>query len=332
MFDHADECAGVGGADDRPTRARPRDGGVGVSSSTAVAEALHQAEGFESFFEHGPIGMAIVDLDRRWCRVNPALCEMLGYTEDEFREMRVETIVHPDDLDRCLDKTRRLVAGEFRTCEIEKRLFRADGDVLWTLATMSVVRAAGGEPQYFITHLQDITERKQAEAQLRRRADRDKLTGLLNRSRLEDELERVVAQAERYQRPAAVLLLDLDNFKLVNDTLGHQAGDDVLRNVARALEQRLRKTDLLARIGGDELAVVIREADEARAQLVAEALLAAVRHQAFRESDRRRMTASIGIATVNGDGARTVDALLDQADRAMYSAKREGGDRFAFSR
>lgn len=174
----------------------------------------------------------------------------------------------------------------------------------------------------------DVSERERAQEQLRRLADRDALTGLFNRRRFEQEISRQVTQAERYGTPGAVLLLDFDDFKYVNDSLGHRAGDSLIKSVAEVLRDRVRDSDVLARIGGDEFAVLLPHAHAEQAKLAAEGLLEALRrHRAVFGGQRVRVTASIGVAPVAHPQVQTGEELLVEADAAMYDAKEAGRDR-----
>jgi diguanylate cyclase (GGDEF)-like protein len=176
----------------------------------------------------------------------------------------------------------------------------------------------------------DITERKQFESRLRFLADHDVLTGLFNRRRFIQELAHQVARSERYGQGGAVLILDLDNFKEINDSLGHGAGDDAVRTAGRALAGRLRSSDVLARLGGDEFAVLLPHGDAENARTVAAGLLDALRsHPVFVAGRRVRITTSIGVALFEPGEGLDSEALLSNADIAMYQAKEAGRDRFA---
>ena len=177
----------------------------------------------------------------------------------------------------------------------------------------------------------DVTEREQVQVQLRHLADHDMLTGLLNRRRIEEELERHVSYEERYGGGGAVLLLDLDDFKQINDTLGHIAGDGVISSVGRLLRLRLRDSDILGRVGGDEFSVLLPTATVEEAMQTAVDLLDAVRgHRVVIGGQRARVTTSIGVALVEGLGDGGANELMARADLAMYSAKQTGRDRLCF--
>ena len=202
---------------------------------------------------------------------------------------------------------------------------RADGGVFAMDLALSEMQL--GDERLLIAVARDISERKKAESQLRHLAEHDPLTGLANRRRFEEELSRQLAYGQRSGDAAGVLVLDLDNFKYVNDTLGHKAGDELICRVAAVIGDRVRASDTLARIGGDEFALLLRGADREGARAAATAVLEAIRREPFLlEGQRVRMTTSIGLATVDGE-ALTADELLARADQAMYQAKDAGRDR-----
>jgi diguanylate cyclase (GGDEF)-like protein len=190
-------------------------------------------------------------------------------------------------------------------------------------------RGADGEIHGRVWSFRDVTERERIQARLRHLADHDPLTGLLNRRRFEEELSDRVAHVARYDSGGAVLLLDLDNFKYVNDSLGHRTGDAVIRSVADLLRRQIRETDVLARLGGDELAVLLPYADEQQARHVAQKLVEALRsHRAVFRGKRLRMTTSIGVAVISKARLQTAEQLMVEADVAVYEAKESGRDRY----
>lgn len=285
---------------------------------------------FRLAFEQAAIGMALVAPDGRFLRVNRALCELVGYPSETLLTKTFQEITHPEDLDLDLELVRQMLAGERRAYSMEKRYFHADGHTVWVLLSVSLVRGDDDEPRYFISQIQDVSERKQLEERLTFLADHDEMTGLPNRRRLGEELERAVAFARRYQHPGALLILDLDNFKRVNDTLGHHVGDSLVREVAGRLRGRLRATDLLARIGGDEFAVLLSQVNAAQAERVAGDLVAAVARECHLvDGAAVETSASLGVAVYEGDWEIDPEGLLMHADQAMYAAKNDGGNRYA---
>jgi diguanylate cyclase (GGDEF)-like protein len=226
---------------------------------------------------------------------------------------------------------RRMLVGEIRTYQMEKRYFHKEGQVVWTLLSVSLVHDEEGEPLYFVSQIQDISERKDLEERLQHRAFHDFLTNLPNRQLFMDRLGQALRRSGRRHNRVAVLFMDLDGFKVVNDSLGHQVGDLILTVVAQRLRSCLRPEDTLARFGGDEFVVLIEAVDDpAQAVRVAERITEELRRPFIMEGRDLHVIASIGISL--GD-ARTHDAddLLREADTAMYRAKDDGGNFRVFS-
>ena len=294
-----------------------------------IAEVgLHEVQArFESAFTSAPIGMALVDLDGRCLQVNDALCRITGHTREQLKATTLRDITHSDDVDRDADFLRELLDGRIPSYQTEKRYRHAWGHYLWVLLTKSLVRDVQGRPLYVVTQVQDISERKEMTVRLEYLIDHDFLTGLYNRRRFEQELAREAGRVARYEAKGAVLMIDLDNFKDVNDAFGHKAGDDLLKGVAGALKHRIRQTDVLARVGGDEFAVLLPEADADEAQKVADSIIKTLSQQVAVLGERSiHATASVGVALFDGLSAT---AVLAFADQAMYEAKQAGRNRAA---
>jgi diguanylate cyclase (GGDEF)-like protein len=233
--------------------------------------------------------------------------------------------VHPEDRERYLAEARAAWEGR-RPYAAEYRVVGRDGQVAWISAQGKVLTDSAGRALRMIGVSQDITERKRREDEARFLAYHDTLTGLPNRRLLDDRLRQALHLAQRRDARLAVMLVDLDDFKQINDAHGHRAGDAVLREVAARLAACVRKADTLARQGGDEFVVLIPDlAQTTDGQVVAEKVLRALAAPLQADGAPLRLGASIGISLYPAD-ARDGDALLRNADAAMYRAKRAGGN------
>jgi diguanylate cyclase (GGDEF)-like protein/PAS domain S-box-containing protein len=285
-------------------------------------------------FADAPISIALVatnpEADGRFLQVNRALCELTGYSAEDLHGTNVYAIVHPNDLSSDMAAMARLSEGEVQEFQLE-RLLHAERHAIWVTLSASLVRDAVGSPLYCIRQLQDIEERKRYEGELGYLVEHDPLTGLLNRRGFVRELAHQMAYARRYGKGGAVLFLDVDDFKHVNDRLGHSTGDEVISDLARVLDKRLRETDIFARLGGDEFAVLLPDATVNEAETVSASLLEAVRDEcSVPLGDGRRMSISIGVTSFREHSKDlTPDDILVDADVAMYSAKEGGKDRVA---
>jgi diguanylate cyclase (GGDEF)-like protein/PAS domain S-box-containing protein len=255
---------------------------------------------------------------------------MLGYTEQELLTMTVKDVSHPGDANATDDLRDQLRAGAIQSFKMEKRYLRKDGSPVWVGLTIACKRDRVGKCLYDISVVEDISVRKGAEERIQYLATHDGLTGLPNRVMFTQLLGLSIETARRYGRRLAVLFIDLDRFKVINDTLGHEAGDVLLRELGGRLRECLRASDVVARLGGDEFVVLLQEiGDPAQAASVARNILSVVMKPVVILGQECRVTASIGVCLHPDDG-QDDQSIMKNADMAMYLAKEEGKNNFQF--
>jgi diguanylate cyclase (GGDEF)-like protein/PAS domain S-box-containing protein len=274
---------------------------------------------FRAVFEQSGVGVALLAESSRIVEANESLAEFLGTTPAALVDARLYGYSPSEDVDTALGLEQEVMRGVRETASGELRYQRTDGEVVWGSLTLS--RAEGASHARLIAVVQDVTQRKSLEKELLRQAFYDQLTGLANRSLFRDRVSHALSRAEREREQVAVMFLDLDNFKSINDTLGHHAGDELLSLLSARLLNATRGCDTVARLGGDEFAVLLENVrGEADATIVADRITHALSQPVDLPSGARvRVGASIGIARASdGDG---VEELLRNADVAMYAAK-----------
>jgi diguanylate cyclase (GGDEF)-like protein/PAS domain S-box-containing protein len=302
-----------------------------ITERFAAEGALRDSEErFRSAFEHAPIGMALADHQGRILRSNRAFARMLGREPADFSDLTIRDITHPDDWSDNADNIRRLFAGEIGDYSLEKRYLHADGHVVWVALSVSAVRDANGDPLYMIGQVEDITERKAIGERLAHQAIHDPLTGLPNRTFFIDRVRKTMDRVNRRRHRVAVLFLDVDHFKVINDSLGHEAGDQLLLTIGHRLRRMLRPSDTVARFGGDEFTILCTDVDDpSSVRRLAERVLEEIARPVLLADNEVFVTASIGIAC-SGHGAETPGTLVRDADTAMYRAKDHGRNRAEF--
>jgi diguanylate cyclase (GGDEF)-like protein/PAS domain S-box-containing protein len=254
--------------------------------------------------------------------VNKSFCELTGYDEQDLYTLTGRHLTYSLDLAAHDAVMSDLVEGVRTTVRREQRYVRADGELVWVRVTDTAISA--GEQRLLLSHCEDITEQRQVEEALAHRAFHDPLTGLANRQLFMDHLRLAVHSLGRTGGEVAVLFVDVDRFKSINDRWGHRAGDDALRQIAQRLQASVRIPDTAARLGGDEFALVCPVADHTGAARIAERLHLALNEPLNLEGRLVSVGTSMGVAAT--DSATTDPGeLLARADQAMYRAKRGGG-------
>lgn len=319
-------------------RGRPLPNGGFVSIYTdmterkrAEEEVRRTASFLQAVLDHLPFGMMVVDKAircRYWNRQSEALFDLPpGFVhqgiamEEVLRQIARNGIYGPGDVEDHVARRLKIIGG-FQAHAFE--LTRPDGRSLRIMGAPVMIE---GEPEGLVLLQEDITEHKNYQATLERLATTDHLTGLLNRRAFLDATEREIRRAHRYGQPLALIMLDVDHFKRINDGHGHPAGDEVLRRIAATCRGMLRDGDLMGRLGGEEFAITLVQPPLQVATAVAERLRKAVSELDIEfGGERLAVTISLGIAEV-GEGITSLDHLISKADACLYTAKREGRNR-----
>jgi diguanylate cyclase (GGDEF)-like protein/PAS domain S-box-containing protein len=290
-------------------------------------------ERFRQAFDDAPVGMVITSRAGRGLYANAAILQMLGYDHTPAAVAALPDLMSPEDTHRCRALLQQLCSGTLASCKVDGYLFRRDGSRIWTSRRSVALRDSTGRPQEVLTHVIDATRARRHLLQLHHLAERDPLTGLLNRRAFERALLDEVDPLADDRQDGAVLMIDLDRFKRINDLCGHAGGDSTLIATADVLRVCTRGSDSVARLGGDEFAALLPGAGRRGAARVAAAIVARIRQMrvlAATDSDRP-VNASVGVAII-GEAATAGQDPLVMADLAMYEAKQSGGDRANFAR
>jgi diguanylate cyclase (GGDEF)-like protein/PAS domain S-box-containing protein len=303
-----------------------------VTQRKEAEQALHEAERrYRNIFENAVEGIFQSTPDKGYLAVNPALARMYGY------DSPAEMIAHLRDIERQLyvDTQRRneflrRMAEHDGVINFESQIYQRNGNVIWISENARAVRGPNNDILYYEGSVIDITERKIHEAKIRHQATHDALTGLPNRNLLHDRLQRVILGARRNGEIAAVAFIDLDQFKFVNDSLGHQIGDELLKVVAARIQSCMRTNDMVARQGGDEFVIVLgaRKNREDMTDMM-QRVLACVAEPWVVNGLELQVTCSIGVTLYPND-ALDAETLLRHADSAMYRAKELGRNNFQY--
>lgn len=301
--------------------------------------ALLKAEqSLQLTLKNAPIGLSIIDLSGQYLSVNQVLCTMLGYSEEELLTHTWMELTYADDVALDMGYLQGLLDGYCDHFTLEKRYICKDGTLLNCQVDMSVLRSNEGNPIHFISQIQDISQRKKYESsvneaqrmteRLAHQANHDLLTGLPNRHAFDQLLPQLLVEARQQHINHWLIYIDLDHFKIINDSCGHAAGDKLIREISVLFRARVRGSDFIARLGGDEFAVILKDCPLSAAERVADNLIGAVRDYRLTYGNKTfTITLSIGIASIDGSiDDHTV--IMAQADTACYAAKDKGRGRY----
>ncbi|WP_348692472.1 EAL domain-containing protein [Duganella fentianensis] len=297
----------------------------------ASAEIRAGEQRFRTMFEASPLGIALIDsVTYEYRDINPRYQEILGRSQDVLRNMRWLDSGHPDDVAQVKAQMARLMAHEISNFKVSNRIFRSDGEMVWIAVSVTAIETPPDSHALHLCMIEDVTDKKQTEQLIWQQANFDPLTQLPNRRMFLDRLALDLLKSQRSRSRIAILFIDLDHFKEVNDTLGHHQGDVLLIDAARRISDCVRKSDTVARLGGDEFTVILSELDSTeRVEAIAQNIIDRMCQPFALGQEQAFISASIGI-TLYPDDADDIDDLLKHADQAMYAAKGAGRNRYSY--
>ncbi|MCX5849708.1 MAG: EAL domain-containing protein [Deltaproteobacteria bacterium] len=278
----------------------------------------------------------VTDMNLKYNYINPSVKILRGYEPEEVLKQELSDSFAPSSLDLAMKTIYEVVESgksghkAFKSQALQLEIGRKDGTTVWTETNISLVIDKNNQPVGILGVIRDITERRQMEEKINYMATHDTLTGLPNRLMVSQLLNHAIQAARRNQRQFAVLFIDLDRFKIVNDTMGHEAGDQLLKEIATRFKQLLRTMDIVGRLGGDEFIILIEEVkDSSQVAIIAQKILSSIIKPLVLLGEECHVTASIGISIYPIDG-KDEQTLMKNADMAMYFAKEEGKNNYQF--
>jgi diguanylate cyclase (GGDEF)-like protein/PAS domain S-box-containing protein len=294
-----------------------------ISEQERISKALVESEEhFRNAFDYAAIGMALVSPAGDWLRVNRSLCDIVGYTEEELLVSNFQALTHREDLGNDLAEIYRMLAGEVLTSQVEKRYIHKLGHDVWVASSASLVRTSRGRPLHLIFQIQDITERKRAEAAIQTLSLADELTGLYNRRGFYAFCKQQFSSLQRSNKGVVIVYADLDGLKKINDSFGHTEGDRALIKTAELLKDTFRSSDVLGRLGGDEFTVLASvDMDGGTEKLISRLEQTFERYNAMKLVPYK-LSISIGVSILDPEQPQTMEDLMASADTAMYQNKR----------
>lgn len=303
--------------------------------STVLQKSVRHENQFQTYFDNTLVGMAVLSPAAQFLEINNSFCQMTGYRKKALLDMKWDDLIHPEDHDQKHWREFSRSLKEGINCMVkDKRLVRKNGEAIFVRIVMKAVKAVSGETDCSLVNIEDVTEKKKSQEAVWRQANFDMLTGLPNRFMFFDRLKEEIQKSQREGASLALFFIDLDRFKEVNDTLGHQMGDTLLIEAASRISHCIRKSDTASRFGGDEFTLILsrilnRHHIEEVARKILDALSAPFTLGEGKQRSTIFISGSIGITVYPADGfdAKT---LLENADQAMYVAKNGGRNRFAY--
>ena len=300
-----------------------------------LQKSVSRKNPFRTYFDNTLVGMAVLSPDAQFLEINNSFCQMTGYRKKAFLDLKWDDLIHPEDHEQKSWREFFRSLKEGIDCMLKnKRLIRKNGEAILVRIVMKAIKTVSGETDCFLLNIEDVTEKKKSQEAVWRQANFDMLTGLPNRFMFFDRLKEEIQRSQREGASFALFFIDLDRFKEVNDTLGHQMGDTLLIETASRISHCIRKSDTASRFGGDEFTLILSRIPstahiEEVARKILDALSAPFTLGGGKQKSTILISGSIGITVypTNGFDAKT---LLENADQAMYVAKNGGRNRFSY--
>jgi len=300
-------------------------------SARLTRSVRRSAQNFRAIFEQAAVGIAQINSEGNVLDVNETLSKILGYSKPQLLVMRYKDLLHPEDWESGRLQQQEVMSGNTNSYTFQQRLMNSSGGSLWARLTVSIGHYQKTRTTNYIVVLEDVSESYRMSKELNYQANHDELTGLINRRAFERHLKHVVSQAQTEHGAHALCFVDLDQFKIVNDTSGHLAGDELLRQVAAIARHSLRESDVLARLGGDEFGIILRNLTMDAAAGITEKLRAALEDMVFTwEGRSHSVGCSIGVVPIT-TGVADISTMLRAVDIACYVAKNQGRNRVYLS-
>lgn len=274
-------------------------------------------------FDYTALGMAVVNIKLQYLDVNKAYCDIIGYSKEELFKINFKTFTHPDDRNADEPFIRKLMDGKIDHFDSIKRYIHKNGHIIWGKATVRLIRNKLGKPLFYVTQIQDITSMINSEKELQMIANIDYLTGCLNRRAFMQRLSMEMERANRENTALSLILADVDNFKSINDTCGHIAGDKVLYQISQIFLGNIRSYDAVGRYGGEEFIMCLPGATIDMAQLIAERMRRLIEGTDFLpDSDKKvATTCSFGVVGYDSSLDKDIDNMILRVDKVLYKAK-----------
>ncbi len=294
-------------------------------AQTELVETLQDKEVFlTQTFENAGVPVFVTNADLIILDANKSSCELFGYSKTEFKGIGMKQLLHDDECSKNDNDFYKLIEGDIEQYQMTKKCLTRDRELLWLSGTVSAVRNNKNDVDYIVIHAQDITEQKLLSEDLQHLALHDTLTGLPNRFAIEKHLQLLLQ--EQPSNSHVFCYIDLDQFKVINDTCGHKAGDKLLTQIAHIIKCELQPSDVLARLSGDEFAALLIDTTQEQAEAKLNRVMEKIRHFEFIDNDLS-FNSSISVGMVNITASTTMTDIFKHADNACYAAKEAGRDR-----